>query len=207
MHKHFRMIALHNYLHSTGCTSPSDAHTRIPGIWDKLSQLYNLPILDEREDTFLPSPPDDPTGSALYHPFSLPEAEYGNLMFERRLALSPSTPAISERGAGSRLASTIEDTDEPRSSPAPKKTGRGGGRGTKKSKLQEEAEASVGEGEGDEEMDDAAEGEGEEEDEDEEETENAEGEDGEEETKAASSKAKRGKGRGGRGSRRKTKGR
>lgn len=48
VHKHFRIIALHDYIQSSGCTSRQDEHTRIPGIWEKLHSLYNLSILDER---------------------------------------------------------------------------------------------------------------------------------------------------------------
>lgn len=48
MHKHFRMLAISEYMRSQGY-APADAeHTRIPGIWEKLGTLYNLPALDER---------------------------------------------------------------------------------------------------------------------------------------------------------------
>jgi MRG-binding protein len=48
MHKHFRMVAISEFMKSQGY-APSDAeHTRIPGIWKKLGNLYNLPALDER---------------------------------------------------------------------------------------------------------------------------------------------------------------
>lgn len=48
MHKHFRMIAISENLRNHGYTSPQDDHTRIPGIWKKLDNLYNLEALDER---------------------------------------------------------------------------------------------------------------------------------------------------------------
>lgn len=42
------MLAISEYMRSQGY-APADAeHTRIPGIWEKLGTLYNLPALDER---------------------------------------------------------------------------------------------------------------------------------------------------------------
>lgn len=113
---------------------------------------------------------DDGDGSReLYCPFELPEDEYGEMMFERRLAMEGSaSPEHSVQG-DSRRASTVADTDgwlfrynfdpllaralltlrlftEPRSSPAPsrgRKPGRGGrpaARGTRSSRLHVEVE-------------------------------------------------------------------
>lgn len=48
MHKHFRMIAVSEFMKSQGYASSHTEHTRIPGIWKKLGTLYNLPGLDER---------------------------------------------------------------------------------------------------------------------------------------------------------------
>ena len=48
MHKHFRMVAIAEYMKSQGYATANDEHTRIPGIWKKLESLYNLPALDER---------------------------------------------------------------------------------------------------------------------------------------------------------------
>ena len=51
MHKHFRMIAISEYLRSlgfNGYTLPQNNHTTIPGIWEKLGTLYNLEVLDIR---------------------------------------------------------------------------------------------------------------------------------------------------------------
>ena len=48
MHKHFRMIAISEYMKSQGYAPAHEEHTRIPGIWKKLGTLYNLPALDER---------------------------------------------------------------------------------------------------------------------------------------------------------------
>lgn len=48
MHKHFRMIAISEFLKTQGYAPANALHTRIPGIWRKLNTLYNLPALDER---------------------------------------------------------------------------------------------------------------------------------------------------------------
>lgn len=48
MHKHFRMIAIADYLKSQGFGPSNGEHMRIPGIWKKLRTLYNLEALDER---------------------------------------------------------------------------------------------------------------------------------------------------------------
>ena len=117
MHKHFRMLAIHDYMTSQGVINPSDNHTKIPGIWEKLASLYNLPILDEREDSVVNDLPDE-NGEVVevYCLFSLPEDEYGAKMFARRL--DPEASRSPEDGA-SRHESTVADTDEPGSSPAP----------------------------------------------------------------------------------------
>ncbi|KAL3494488.1 chromatin modification-related protein EAF7-domain-containing protein [Aspergillus germanicus] len=146
MHKHFRMVAISEFMKSQGY-APSDAeHTRIPGIWKKLGNLYNLPALDEREDSLITETSDDVDGKEMYCPFELPEDEYSDMMFERRLAMEGSPSPAPSGHAESRRGSTVADTDEPRSSPAPsrgRKPGRGGrlaGRGTRSSRLQVEVE-------------------------------------------------------------------
>ena len=48
MHKHFRMISISENLRNHSYFSPQNAHTRIPGIWEKLGSLYNLETLDAR---------------------------------------------------------------------------------------------------------------------------------------------------------------
>ncbi|PYH98549.1 CT20-domain-containing protein [Aspergillus ellipticus CBS 707.79] len=161
MHKHFRMIAISEFMKSQGYAPANAEHTRIPGIWKKLGTLYNLPALDEREDSLITENPDDIDGlKELYCPFELPEDEYGDLMFERRLAMEGSASPDPSTHAESRRGSTVADTDEPRSSPAPsrgRKPGRGGrqsGRGTRSSRLHVEVEAPTkGSGAGEEEAD------------------------------------------------------
>ncbi|KAF2430062.1 CT20-domain-containing protein [Tothia fuscella] len=108
VHKHFRMLAISNALSSHGFTSSAAPHTRIPGIWSKLSSLYDLEALDERENAhagLLGTPPlmsDDQSDvgeqegegegegegeevdRTWIHDFELPEEDYGDEMWERR---------------------------------------------------------------------------------------------------------------------------
>ncbi|KAI9877848.1 MAG: hypothetical protein M1830_002651 [Pleopsidium flavum] len=126
MHKHFRMIALSQHLRNNGYTTPEDGHTRIPGIWEKLGSLYNLDALDERENSIGDDVSDDSDpAKEPFSQFRLPQADFGDRMFNRRLApdgsASPSwlQHQFSDRSAsGTRRASTVEDTEDPRSSPA-----------------------------------------------------------------------------------------
>jgi MRG-binding protein len=141
MHRHFRMLAIREYLLMEGVISSEDAYTKIPGIWDKLGSLYDLSTLDEREDLVLNGTIEDASGQ--FTAFCLPSDEYGEKMFERRLKPEGTdSPAM----RFSRRESTVADTDEPRSSPV---SARGSGRNarasarkTKGSKLQNEVEHS-----------------------------------------------------------------
>ena len=121
-----------------GVVSPDDEHTTIPGLWTKLRSLYNLPVLDEREDSIMHSSSDE-NGSPgeRYCPYELADNEYAAMKFDKRINLNGSkSPAL----LNSRRESTIADTDEARSSPAP---GGRGGRATRLggriSKLMQEA--------------------------------------------------------------------
>ncbi|EGD93173.1 CT20 family protein [Trichophyton tonsurans CBS 112818] len=149
MHKHFRMLAISDYMKSQGYATPNDQHTRIPGIWKKLGTLYNLSALDDREEPISTEESEDAEQpQELYCPFNLPEDEFGDMMWDRRLNPEGSvSPSVSGR-ATSRRPSTIADTDEPRSSPAPSRSSRRGGRakrqprgGTRSSRLQVEVES------------------------------------------------------------------
>ncbi|MCJ1431493.1 hypothetical protein MMC27_000846 [Xylographa pallens] len=119
MHKHFRMLSLSQHLSSHGHNPTRDTHTNIPGIWKKLGALYNLKILDEREDSFgeVSSEDNDPK-KELFVPFDLPGSDFGTLMFERRLASPgtsspPSLPHQSsdETRSAKRRPSVIDDSE------------------------------------------------------------------------------------------------
>ncbi|KAL1997420.1 hypothetical protein VTN49DRAFT_860 [Thermomyces lanuginosus] len=141
MHKHFRMIAISEYMKSQGYAPANEEHTRIPGIWKKLNSLYNLPALDEREDSII----YDESDESEYCPFELPQGEFGEMMFARRLADEPSDWSDVSEHAGSRRGSTVADTDaEQRSSPAPSRRRTKSTRttrGTRSARLQVEADA------------------------------------------------------------------
>lgn len=201
MHKHFRIIAIHNYMIGQGVINSDDEHTTIPGLWTKLGSLYNLPMLDEREDSILHSSSDE-NGSPgeLYCPYDLPESDYDGMKIDKRVNPDGSkSPALLH----SRRESTIPDTDEPGSSPASgRRRGRAIRRGGRISKLQQEAggsrrtskAASTTE---DEPMEDAEQEEGE----NEEDSDEADEDEAEESSKTRSSARGRGtvKGREGRG--------
>ncbi|KAI9846567.1 MAG: hypothetical protein M1837_003808 [Sclerophora amabilis] len=162
MHKHFRMIALSQYLRDHGHRSSRAPHTRIPGIWKKLASLYDLDAIDERENSFLEAEENaKDSADEPFYPFILPKDDYLDSMLERAQATdgSASPPVLEgprskragkanrQRGRATR-ASTIEDTEEePRSSPMPGRGGKGvrGKRNLKqtpKSRIQAEARAS-----------------------------------------------------------------
>ncbi|PSS25853.1 hypothetical protein M430DRAFT_115965 [Amorphotheca resinae ATCC 22711] len=132
MHKHFRMIALSEYLRNHGYDPRVDKHTRIPCIWEKLRTLYNMDIIDARENSF-----EEEDSENQFVEFSLPEEDYGHTLFMRgkrnsseaassppRLGRSPSPQPARKRKRGNTVtntktrASTVDDTDEPRTSPA-----------------------------------------------------------------------------------------
>ena len=95
MHKHFRIISIHNNMRSHGFAT--EEHTRIPGVWRKLHQLYDLRALDERENAYalhdLPDPLDPDDADNLPE-FELPEEDFGELMWRRRYR-SPGSDASS----------------------------------------------------------------------------------------------------------------
>ncbi|KIW78947.1 hypothetical protein Z517_08786 [Fonsecaea pedrosoi CBS 271.37] len=167
MHKHFRMIAIRDHLVSSGAINPDDSHTSTAGIWRKLASLYDLEKLDEREDSIIfdgsgvgaagieagngggndgGGGPGDESRSVssskdteyYWREFELPGDDFGEMMWERRLApdsgsstessslTQPSSPEA--ESIATRRESTFADTDEPRSSPV-SVSGRGSGRG------------------------------------------------------------------------------
>ncbi|CAG5153366.1 uncharacterized protein ALTATR162_LOCUS3146 [Alternaria atra] len=98
MHKHFRMISIHTDMRSHGFASDDAPHTRIPGVWKKLSQLYDLDALDTRENEFAFSEdpdPLDPEDVNNMPEFELPEDEYGELMWQQRFHRESSAAASS----------------------------------------------------------------------------------------------------------------
>lgn len=132
MHKHFRMIALSEHLRNHGYDPNIDQHTRIPGIWAKLETLYNLNIIDDRENF-------EVEDQDKYLDFKLPEEDFDELTFmrgKRSESEAPSSPPSLSRSPSPAItipkkrkrrdtattkdtrASTVDDTDEARTSPA-----------------------------------------------------------------------------------------
>ncbi|KAI9691403.1 MAG: hypothetical protein M1820_009675 [Bogoriella megaspora] len=101
IHKHFRMLSISNSLVSHGISRAKAPHTRIPGIWEKLRTMYDLATMDEREyvhagysesNVFADSPQlDEESDEDVPREFTLPWEDYGDMMWQRRFASSPST--------------------------------------------------------------------------------------------------------------------
>ncbi|KAJ4416743.1 DASH complex subunit ask1 [Gnomoniopsis sp. IMI 355080] len=148
MHKHFRMLAISNYMRDWGYDSDVYSHVRIPGIWTKLSEFFNMPVIDDRENNM--DAADNPNYDDSFKPFDLPWDEYGDMIMQRAIAdpsEAPTSPAELEKSPTSTKkrkrgepanahtqkirSSTVEDSEaeneEP--SPAPKST-----RGTRSAK-------------------------------------------------------------------------
>jgi MRG-binding protein len=92
------MISIHNEMRSHGFATDDAPHTRIPGVWKKLSTLYDLDTLDAREDEFAFSEdadPLDPEEAASLPEFELPENDFGDLMWQRRFHRDASSAASS----------------------------------------------------------------------------------------------------------------
>lgn len=96
IHKHFRMISIHADMRSHGFATDDAPHTRIPGIWRKLHQLYDLRALDDRENSYAFSEdadPNDPEDAKKIPQFELPEDDYGELIWQQRFPRSDSPTA------------------------------------------------------------------------------------------------------------------
>ncbi|KAK0671074.1 putative chromatin modification-related protein EAF7 [Cercophora samala] len=93
MHKHFRILAISEHLRNHGIDPDVYPHTRIPGIWAKLREFYNLEAIDERENSM--DPPEEKGQPRRYLDFRLPFKDYVELMEERARAdpsEAPSSP-------------------------------------------------------------------------------------------------------------------
>ena len=129
MHKNFRMIAIAEALQASGAAEATAPRLKPEHIWEKLGQLYDLETLDERvsqdrataqvmqskldldstqEDDHGWSPQED----AIDEPFcdfDLPDAEFDERKFRRRLASEPpSSPPILPHQLAQRLEGPFE---------------------------------------------------------------------------------------------------
>ncbi len=92
------MICIHSDMRSHGFATDDAPHTRIPGIWRKLHQLYDLDALDIRENEFAfadDPDPTDPAEAGTIPDFELPEDEFGELMWRKRFHSEDSEAASS----------------------------------------------------------------------------------------------------------------
>lgn len=151
IHKHFRMIAISEHLRNHGYDPRLHRHTSIPGIWAKLRTLYNLDLIDERENSFAYEDPEKYIDFVLPNSFEedmlkrvLRDPEDGSQAASSpprlRFSQSPEPPSSAtpkpakgkKADVNKRRGSTVEDTDEARTSPAnspkPARRGRGGNR-------------------------------------------------------------------------------
>ncbi|KAF8426922.1 chromatin modification-related protein EAF7-domain-containing protein [Tirmania nivea] len=104
MHKHFRMLSISNLMANHGVM---DTHTRPPGIWKKLGTLYDMKLMDEREDM------DDDVlegREPKWTEFALPE-EFKEMMAVRRPELD-SKSWIDPREARQEMAKGGLDNDQ-----------------------------------------------------------------------------------------------
>ena len=134
VHKHFRMISLSEHLRNHGYDPRVIQHTRIPGVWAKLRTLYNMDIIDDRENSF--DYEEDVKDKFL--DFKLPDEDFEEVKFMRgkrvgseagssarssppRIKRSPSPRATKKRRRGEMPSkprdASVADTDEPRTSP------------------------------------------------------------------------------------------
>ncbi|KAH7313145.1 chromatin modification-related protein EAF7-domain-containing protein [Rhexocercosporidium sp. MPI-PUGE-AT-0058] len=143
IHKHFRMIAISEHLRNHGYDPTIEQHTRIPGIWQKLRTIYDLDVIDDRENYI-----DD---YDQFLEFKLPEEDFDEMMFMKgqkrpgadntseapssppQLGRLPSPSGARKRKRGDTItaknrADTVDDTDEARTPPAnsPPKSTRAG---------------------------------------------------------------------------------
>lgn len=132
------MFSISLSLSSEGYTPRSAPHMRIPGIWNKLNQLYNLDALDKIEDsnnTFLQTDPADPDDAQELPDFEarlLDDDEYRGMVWDRAFhaeqsSSPPHTNFIPHKGSPppidfkSSYTPTIKDDEEDESTPAPAK--------------------------------------------------------------------------------------
>ncbi|KAI0532614.1 chromatin modification-related protein EAF7-domain-containing protein [Xylaria digitata] len=88
MHKHFRIIAISEHLRNHGFDPDVETHTRIPGIWTKLRQFFDMEMIDERDNSFdyVRSLGGDEAPEEIYNDFDLPPNDFHDLMWARAAA-------------------------------------------------------------------------------------------------------------------------
>ncbi|KAI0871536.1 chromatin modification-related protein EAF7-domain-containing protein [Hypoxylon argillaceum] len=130
MHKHFRIIAISEHLRNHGFDPDVETHTRIPGIWGKLRQFYDVEMIDERDNSFdyVRSLGGDEAPEEIYKDFGLPPDAFHDLMWARAAADAGEPDNWSDSdGAGSAgtSAATTTTTRKKQTQPQTRKRKRG----------------------------------------------------------------------------------
>jgi MRG-binding protein len=88
MHKHFRVIAISEHLRNHGFDPDIETHTRIPGIWKKLREFYDMDMIDERDNSFdyVRSLGGDEAPEEIYKDFELAADDFHDMMWARAAA-------------------------------------------------------------------------------------------------------------------------
>jgi len=84
MHRHFRIIAISEYLRCRGYDPDVYPHTRIPGIWNELRNEYDLDAINERDNSL--DYVEDPDYDQRFKEFSLPLSQFSEAMVARAIA-------------------------------------------------------------------------------------------------------------------------
>ncbi|KAK3688130.1 hypothetical protein B0T22DRAFT_376804 [Podospora appendiculata] len=96
MHRHFRILAISEHLQNHGFSLEACPHTRLPGIWAKLNDFYDLNALNERDINNMGPSDEDLTKPRRWIDFHLPWADFHDLIIAKTRAdpsEAPSSPA------------------------------------------------------------------------------------------------------------------
>ncbi|KAK3324247.1 hypothetical protein B0T19DRAFT_477183 [Cercophora scortea] len=96
MHRHFRILAISEHLQNHGFSLEACPHTRLPGIWAKLNDFYDLNALNERDINNMGPADEDLSKPRRWIDFHLPWAEFHDLIIAKTRAdpsEAPSSPA------------------------------------------------------------------------------------------------------------------
>lgn len=107
------MISISQDLRSHGYVTSHSTHTRSAGIWSKLSTLYDLDALDERENTYAFSDQGDPLDPSQWSDipsFKLPEEDFGEEMWQKRF---PEEEKDGSEGEEPEVPELMSSRDEP----------------------------------------------------------------------------------------------
>ncbi|RWA03330.1 hypothetical protein EKO27_g11773, partial [Xylaria grammica] len=113
MHKHFRIIAISEHLRNHGFDPDVETHTRIPGIWTKLRQFFDMEMIDERDNSFdyVKSLGGDEAPEEIYKDFDLPPTDFHDLMWARAAADENEPDNWSDSDAAAAAAAESENTN------------------------------------------------------------------------------------------------